>query len=273
MKSSIAWGEVGHFRAVPKPYGFSYPIFTFQVDVDELEKLSLSPRLFAFNKVALLSIRADDYLHGAGSLRERVERELQSQGISTRPARITLMTMPRFLGYIFNPVSFFACFDDNGRVIGLLTQVNNTFGETHIYPLVCEPAELPVSWRFSKEFFVSPFFDREGEYTVVFESEGERLGVLVELKREGLTAFTAFLRGSASPISRKRLLGTLLRFPLASVLTMVRIHLHALILYFKKGLTPYVKPQPASKQTIRSKQNLIHTMRLRLLSFLRAVRG
>lgn len=270
QRSKIAWGEVGHFRATPKQYGFSYPLFTFELDLDELESLSFWPWLFAYNRRALLSVRSSDYLEGEGSLREKVEGLLRAHGVSESPYRITLMTMPRFCGYIFNPVSFFACFDQGGRVIGLITQVNNTFGESHVYPLVCQPSEIPVSWRFTKEFFVSPFFDREGEYTVVLEAEGEKLGVLVELEREGAKAFSAYLRGDAQELTAGSIVRTLVRFPLASLLTMTRIHLHALVLHFKVGLTPYLKPTPGSSYTFHSKQNLIHRARLWLLSQFRS---
>lgn len=270
-RSKIAWGEVGHFRFTPKRYGFSYPLFTFELDLDELENLSISPRLFAHNKRALLSIRSRDYLEGEGSLRDKVERILRAQGVGERPDRITLMTMPRFCGYIFNPVSFFACFDSEGRVVGLITQVNNTFGESHVYPLVCKPSQMPVTWRFAKDFFVSPFFDREGEYTVVLESEGEKVGVLVELTREGERSFSAFVRGEAQGLTAGRIVHTLLRFPLASILTMSRIHLHALVLYFKVGLTPYIKPSADSNNTIHSRQNIIHRARLWLLALLRSL--
>jgi DUF1365 family protein len=248
-------------------------LFTFELDVDELEGLAVGGWLFRYNRRALLTVRSSDYLVGEGTLRENVEAVLRSQGVATPPARITLMTMPRFCGYIFNPVSFFACFDAQERVLGLVTQVTNTFGETHVYPLVCAPQPMPVTWRFSKEFFVSPFFDREGTYRVVLEAEGERLSVVVDLEKDGETVFSSYLRGEAKTMTAARVLGTLVRFPLTSVLTMTRIHLQALLLYFKARLTPTVRPEPNSPNTIRSRQNSIHKMRLWLLSLLRTVRG
>jgi DUF1365 family protein len=218
-------------------------------------------------------VQSSDYLSGDGTLREKVEAVLRSQGISTVPARITLMTMPRFCGYIFNPVSFFACFDAQERVIGFVTQVSNTFGETHVYPLVCEPQLMPVTWRFSKEFFVSPFFNRDGTYRVVLEAEGERLSVVVDLEKDGDTVFFSYVRGDAKMLTTARVVGTLLRFPFTSLLTMARIHFQALILYCKARLTPVVRPEPNSPNTIRSRQNSIHKIRLWLLAILRAARG
>jgi cyclopropane-fatty-acyl-phospholipid synthase len=218
-------------------------------------------------------VRSADYLEGAGTIREKVERVLVKHGQTEKPARITLITSPRYFGYIFNPVSFFACFDSHGRVLGLITQVNNTFGDTHVYPLVVkEPSAMPVQWHFSKDFFVSPFFNMEGTYEVALESEGETLGVRVDLHKEGEKVFAASLRGDAESVSAKRLWATLCRFPITSFLTMPRIHGQAMALYFKARAYVYERPHPTSADTIRSRQNFIHHARLGLLSILRAFR-
>jgi len=273
MKSRVVWGSVAHWRKAPREHAFSYPVFTFACDVDELSTLSIAPRLVAYEKRALLSIRSSDYLDGTGSMREKVERVLASHGCSEKPARITLITSPRYFGYVFNPVSFFACFDAEDRVIGLITQVNNTFGETHLYPLVCSPTAMPAVWRFSKEFFVSPFFNMEGIYEVALEEEGERLSIRVDLHKEGGKVFAANLRGSGRELSRRQLFATLKKFPITSLLTMPRIHGQAMRLYFKAHAKVYTRPEPTSSCTIRSKQNIIHRARLALLSILQRARG
>jgi len=208
-----------------------------------------------------------------GGVREKTERILRQQGVTTVPARMTLVTMPRLFGYVFNPVSFVICFDRDNKVSACITQVNNTFGETHLYPLVCEPSEMPVTWRFPKKFFVSPFFDTEGEYTVIVGSEGARLSLQVDLYKQGQQVFSALLEGAAKPLTRLNLVVTLITFPLTQLLTMPRIHLQALFLFFKAKATPWTKPQPSDPYTIRSRQNIIHRARLWLLSVLRASRG
>ncbi len=272
MRSMVSWGEVAHWRASPKPHSFSYRIFTFEIDVDELPGLSVAPRIFAAEKLALFSIRGRDYLSGEGSLREKVERILREHGQQARPHRITLITMPRYFGYVFNPVSFFACFDEQGRVLGLVTQVNNTFGETHIYPLACEPSEMPVEWRFPKEFFVSPFYDVSGEYSVRLEREGESLSLRVDLHRDSRLEFSATLRGEALPASAARVRATIWKYPITSLLTMPRIHAQALKIYFGAKATPQPRTCPISRYTIRSRQNIIHRARLALLWVLRLFR-
>ncbi|MEY4670045.1 MAG: hypothetical protein RL518_2744 [Pseudomonadota bacterium] len=273
MKSRIVWGDVGHWRKSPREHSFTYPVFTFAFDVDELSTLAIAPRLVAFEKRAIFSVRSADYLEGEGSLREKVERLLKAHGYDEKPARITLITSPRYFGYVFNPVSFFACFDANENVLGLITQVNNTFGDTHVYPLVCAPSSKPVVWRFSKDFFVSPFFNMEGTYEVALESEGDHLSIRVDLHREGEKIFAATLRGEGASLSRRQVFATLRKFPITSLLTMPRIHGQAMQLYFKAHAGVYTRPEPHSSYTIRSKQNIIHRARLALLSLLQKARG
>jgi cyclopropane-fatty-acyl-phospholipid synthase len=271
-RSSIIWGVVRHWRAEPKRHAFSYPMITLQLDVDTFESTSISPLMFGVDRRAVCSIHTGDYLEGGGSLRERVEAVMHGVGAEVSPARITLVTMPRLLGYVFNPVSFFIAFDAQDRVLGCVTQVNNTFGEAHIYPLVCVPSVMPVFWRFPKKFFVSPFFDTQGEYEVTVKSEGQILSIQVDLYREESLVFSASLEGMARNLSRRNLVNTLLRYPLSLLLTMPRIHVQALILFFKAKATPFDKPPPSDPYTIRSQQNRIHRMRLWLLAVLKSSR-
>jgi DUF1365 family protein len=271
-RSRIVRGEVAHWRGVPSSHSFSYPIFSFLVDLDELPRLSIAPRIFGVNRRAVLSIFNEDYLAGAGDLRAKVEMLLRERGVSAAPARITLITMPRYFGYVFNPVSFFACFDRDNRVVGLITEVHNTFGEAHIYPLVCEPSSMPVVWRFPKEFFVSPFFDTEGGYVVTLEKADEELSIRVDLEKDQKIVFSATLAGIGEPVTRASLFKLLWRYPVTSLLTMPRIHRQALNLFFKVGVCPFQKPRPSHPYTIRSQQNMIHRSRLWLLSVLRRLR-
>lgn len=245
---------------------------TLQLDLDELESGKLDSLLFGYNTRKFLSVKVPDYLRGEGTLREKVLSELLKQEAEEVPARITLVTMPRLCGYIFNPVSFFICFNQQDQVIACVTQVHNTFGEAHVYPLTCVPKPLPVEWQFDKAFFVSPFFDTEGRYRVVVEQEGAQLGVVVDLFKGGEQVFGSAIRGVAKPLTLANLLKTLIRFPLTFLLTMPRIHTQALVLLLRLKLEPFLKPPPSSPYTIRSQQNRIHKARLWLLSKMRDMR-
>jgi cyclopropane-fatty-acyl-phospholipid synthase len=248
-------------------------MLTLQLDVDELESKTLDSALFGYNCWRICSVWARDYLTGTESLRSRVESIVQRHGVREAPARITLVTMPRYFGYVFNPVSFFICFDSSDSVVACITQVHNTFGECHIYPLVCDPSSIPVSWRFDKKFFVSPFFDSQGEYALTLRGEGHHLTIQVDLHKGPKQVFSATLDGSAVRLSKTNLFKALARYPFALLLTMPRIHMQALALFFRARAQPFLKPKPSDPYTIRSNQNSIHRARLTLLSLLRRVRG
>ncbi|KAL8683809.1 MAG: hypothetical protein Q9186_000297 [Xanthomendoza sp. 1 TL-2023] len=90
---------------------------------------------------------------------------------------IYLVTAPRFLGYSFNPVSFWYLYSDQKELKAMILEVNNTFGERRLYLLNgCPPPELdepstdPPTGKFkdtwSKDFHVSPFNSRKGSYAL-----------------------------------------------------------------------------------------------------------
>jgi len=272
LRSAVLRCLVHHWRGVPRAHSFSYPMLTLKVDVDELESQEFSSILLGYNRWSLCSIWSSDYLTGEDNLRAKVETVLRDQGYCKSPKRIALVTMPRYFGYVFNPVSFFLCFNPEDKIVACITQVNNTFGETHVYPLVCEPSSLPVVWNFSKSFFVSPFFDTEGSYTLGVVAEDPKLEIKVDLERDASKVFAASLQGTAKPLSKCNLFRALLTYPFTLLLTMPRIHVQAMLLYFQAKATPCRKPAPSGPYTIKSNPNIIHRVRLALLSFLRSFR-
>lgn len=277
--SSILPGSVYHWRKEPREHSFSYPIAFFCFDVDKLDRLDLPQPLLSHNRWGIYSIHDSDYLGADNaidnhdSLRRRVERFLQDSEVTTDCAQILLLTMPRLFGYVFNPVSFFVCLDEEQRVTAVVTQVNNTFGETHVYPLIGKAAKLPCNWRFKKEFFVSPFFDRDGEYVVTLAALGRILKIHVDLFIEDECVFKSVLQGKADKITKGNLVKIFFTHGFSQLLTMTRIHVQALLLYFKVGSCPFEKPRPEHFNTIRSQQSFIHTIRLRFLDYLRIKRN
>ena len=277
--SSILPGSVYHWRKEPREHSFSYPIAFFSFDVDKLDSLDSTQPLLSHNRWGIYSIYDSDYLGADNavdnhdSLRRRVERFLQDSEVTTDCAQILLLTMPRLFGYVFNPVSFFVCLDEKQRVTAVVTQVNNTFGETHVYPLKGKAARLPCDWRFKKEFFVSPFFDRDGEYVVTLAALGRILKIHVDLFIEDECVFKSVLKGAGEEITRGALVKTLFLYGFSQLLTMARIHVQAIFLYFKAGACPFEKPRPDHVNTIRSHESFIYTIRLRFLDYLKMRRN
>ncbi len=111
-------------------------------------------------------------------LREGIEHALVSRGHAWPGGRVLLLTHGRVAGYVFNPVSFFYCFDRDDRLSTVVAEVNNTYGERHVYVL---PAGEVTGRSHKKEFHVSPFFGLEGTYRFAVEAPDEALRIGIDL--------------------------------------------------------------------------------------------
>ena len=93
-----------------------------------------------------------------------------------RPAGpIRVLTHLRYFGYVFNPVSFYYCFEPDGKnIVAIVAEVNNTpWGERHCYVLNARSRANPEeSWRWylcfgfqaAKAMHVSPFMPMDMRY-------------------------------------------------------------------------------------------------------------
>ena len=143
-RSGLDERRVMHHRFSPKVHHFDYNIFMLSVDLDELEQLARRIPLLSVNARNLDSIREDDYLptkeplhnasgisrpQGGGTrLKARVLAYLREHGVEIPGGRVTLVTLPRVAGYLFNPVSFYFCYDHLGSPVAAIAEVTNTSG-------------------------------------------------------------------------------------------------------------------------------------------------
>ena len=244
-------GTVYHNRLEPTGHAFHYPIFFFAFDVDSLTDTNRL-RLFGYNRPALFTLRDRDYLDQPDEPLAVKSRRLFAD---TRIRRITLVTVPRVLGYVFNPVSFYLGYGEDGKLIAMLAEVNNTFNERHLYQLTQPVADAAGALHFqaAKAFHVSPFNDRMGDYQFRVNQIGEGLEIHVDIARNGKAVFrSGIVARTSSPLTDRALLGTAIRFPFQNLLTVPRIHIHAARLYFQKKMRYFPKPGPKSAMTIKS---------------------
>jgi uncharacterized protein len=103
--SCIYAGWVKHTRIAPRRHAFRYPVWWMLLDLDELPELGRRLRFFSAGRFNLFSIHQKDYGDRHGLLKECVAALLAKAGIAGPVARVKLLTMPRLLGYAFNPLS------------------------------------------------------------------------------------------------------------------------------------------------------------------------
>ena len=274
MNSVIYQATAWHMRQTPARHSFQYKIDVFALDLNEIQSMNRFFPLIAWNRRAVLSVREQNHLRRfSGPLKEKLQKLI---GPDVQLGRAVMITLPVFLGYIFNPVSFFICYDQRGLIKALAAEVNNTFGETHVYRLIQpEPATAQAAgpFEFEKKFYVSPFYDVAGRYRLTLHKLGDALDMSVEhLDDKGLTFF-ARIKGSASQIRRRSLLAAALRYPLRAWLTMTFISWQALKLYFLRRLKIYDKPSPPSSPETLSSPRVIHKARWGLVKYAQKYRS
>lgn len=254
MSSCLYVGEVSHLRLEPCRHGFGYPVYFYGFDLDDLPNIGRRTSLFGYNRLRLVSIRDADYLAPTTEPIESKVRSLLAQHGCDGPAhRIHLVTCARYFNYVFNPVSFFLVYDREDILRSAVVQVNNTFGDRHIYVLPSLTAlRGGTAYRAEtgKDFHVSPFFDLRGNYEFVFHRRGGRISIAVNLRKEGRAIMLSRWTGDARPLGSAALAGVLLRYPLSAALTMPRIVMQAARLKYRRGLAVYRRPEPRSEMTV-----------------------
>ena len=259
MNSRIIPATVAHKRLAPKVHAFEYTYLCLLLDLDELEELDRSCHLFGLNRHRPVALRNTDYL-AAGP--EPIRAKLANWLAVNHPTRsfpqyrILLLTAARIFGQVFNPVSFYFCFSQRGKLELCIAEVNNTFGDKHIY-LFDQPENaegFPVVYRSPKAFHVSPFFDMAGEYLFRFEDIRDHLHITVTFFQQGRPVMEASLRqrAQARELTDAALLAAWARHPLAPNLTYPRILRQAAALYLHKGLAIFPRPEPTNPMTIRT---------------------
>lgn len=246
--SSLYAGSVIHRRLRPKTHSLKYRVFWLLADLDELSQLDMSLRLFGYNRFSLFGFYNRD--HGDGSetpLRQQVEAHLRQAGIE-HGGPIRLLSMPRILGYVFNPISVYFCHRTDGTLSAILYEVNNTFGQRHNY--LAPAGEGTIRQTSAKTLYVSPFNDMKMSYEFRVQPPGNAVAVAVDvLDPDGLMLSTA-LSGRKRDLSDGALLRLFFTFPLLTLKVIAGIHWEALQLWLKGMKISNRPPQPDRPVTI-----------------------
>ena len=224
-----------HRRLAPKKHEFVYRIFLFLFDLGELPEIEREIPLFSANSPNLYSLRDADYFqfHSRG-IRQNLETYLATQNLPLRPARVQLLTLPRLLGYTFNPVSVFFCFDENDRPLTSVIQVGNTFGELKPYLVPCDPAGPGFHVRVPKDYYVSPFSELDLDFDFRFDLPGRRLRLAIDDYRGGERVLISTVTGAREELTAANLARFTLRYPLVTLKVIFLIHWEAMRLWLKK---------------------------------------
>lgn len=236
---SVLRTRLWHQRTLPAKHQFEYDLALVLLDLQSLDQ-GLFPIGLGTQGLKMLKVSLKDYLlpYQGQTWLQTMQKALETQGIQTQIQQAFVLTLPRFFGYAFNPVSFFLIHGVDDRA-WVLMEVANTFGEKH--PYLCEAIVQNGMWschaQIDKVFFVSPFNQVEGRYDFKLSLENAQIHIeymLYNPKDE--CVFKAGFKGSVHPWSLGVLMGTMMRMPLSWLGTSLRILAHAFRLYFRRGL-------------------------------------
>lgn len=236
-----------HNRLSPKKHSFYYNVFMFYVDLDEIDELAKKLPLFSRNRFNLFSFRDSEHLQlpiekpdTTKNTRRHITDYLLQHGIDIKDGRIMLLTNMNVLGYNFNPVSFYYCFNRTGEPLCCVAEVGNTFGEMKPYLMGREQLDKHTFHLNTKKYFyVSPFIDHDTNFDFNLGIPGEKLNVRIDDYKDGERFFISTLTGVQKPLTSLNLLLYGLRFPFITLRIITLIHWHALRLWLKK--LPYHK--------------------------------
>jgi len=234
IDSGLFVGTLRHRRFTPVPHAFTYPLFMALLDVDRVPELMNRSTLTSHNRWNWASFDDRDHLGDPRRpLRERLVADAAQHGIEVPAGPIFLLTHLRYLGYCFNPVSFFYCFDREEQLRVVLAEVSNTFGGTHNYWLRPDSALRTFRAAAVKSLYVSPFMPVDLEYTFVFTPPARSLVAHMETSQGGRVGFDATLSLERRPWNAAEVRRMLVRHPAMTTKVMAEIHWEALKLWWK----------------------------------------
>lgn len=254
--SAIYTGQVTHQRFAPKPHGFTYRVFMMYLDLDELPHLFDQTRWWSYLTPNLAWFKRTDYYGDPELPLKQAVSQLVEQATGHAPrGAIRLLTNMRYFGHCFNPVSFYYCFEADGKTLqAIVSHITNTpWGEDHAYVHSLAAKSNQASqhnglavFKLSKAFHVSPFMPMGIEYDWRFKLDDTQLLVHMKNIKDGQTMFHATLNLHKESITPSKLHWTLMRYPFMTMKVVAAIYWNALKLWLKR-VPFYSHPNPVSK--------------------------
>ena len=250
--SAIFEGIVSHHRSNPRRHGFHYRVFMMYLDLEELPSLFNSYRNWSYlRKNWAWFKRADYYGNPLIPLNQEISKLVaQTTGCELR-GPIRMLTNMRYFGHCFNPVSFYYCFEADGKTLqAIVSHITNTpWGDDYAYVHDFKKDKTVKSshrgeiteFKLEKTFHVSPFMSMDIQYHWAFLVEAKQLYIHMKNIENHKEIFNATLSLYRKEISGKSLNWILLTHPFMTIKVVSGIYWNALILWLKR--TPfYARP-------------------------------
>lgn len=223
-----------HQRTRPRRHRLERRIFWLLLDLSEVDDQDRRLKLFSRNRWNLISFFDRDHGDGSGRpLRAQVETRLAVIGIDLKGGSIRLLTMPRLLGFVFNPISVYYCHGADGRLAAISYEVTSTFGERRWYDLAVTQDGGAFRQGCAKSLYVSPFLGMKMQYRFRGRAPDDTVALTVGCDDAEGPILTASLWGERRPLTDGGLAKVALGYPLMTLGVVAGIHFEALRLWLK----------------------------------------
>ena len=234
IKNSFIYdGKVIHKRFKPKEHFFKYNVFSLLIDLDELNLIKNNVKIFSYNKFNIISFFDVDHGPRDGtSIKKWILKNLYEIGIYEEKIKVQLLCYPRIFGYVFNPLSVFFIYDENSKLIAILYEVKNTFGEQHTYIFKTSDSKTIIN-NCSKKFHVSPFIEMECHYYFRVLKPTDKISIIIDQSDKEGKLLYASQDGKRKELNNKNLIISYIFHPLMTFKVIAAIHYEAFKLWLK----------------------------------------
>jgi DUF1365 family protein len=265
MNSRLCTGRVWHKRRAPRAHAFDYRVLYLLLDLDEVDVLTERVALLSSQAFNVFGFRARDHgsllrepCENAAHLKQQVQAVIAEHFDGVLVSQVELLCMPRVLGFVFNPISIYYCFDLQGCLTHVIYEVNNTFGERFSYAFAVKEKDGIIQQHgCEKQLHVSPFFEVSGHYKFRLRCEEMALEIAIDYlsddrrnnddsvpaKGKGKPSFHAAMSLKKSHITTHALTTEFVRLPFNTLGVVVAIHWQAFRLWLKR-IPFFKKPRP-----------------------------
>lgn len=239
LNSCLYETDVMHCRIRPKRHQFNSSLFMFYLDLDEIDRLENVSKLIGHNKNRIYNFMDKDHFDLDGTtIKEKVLNYLQDKVDTESIKKIMLLTNLRTFGYVFNPVSFYFCFDLQNKPVCVVPEICNTFREIKPFFIKdIEEGKNTFRSQQKKNFYISPFVSVDMPLDFKVRIPDEQLNIQIDDYDEQGKFLYATMSGRKVQLTKRNLILYSLKFPFVTLKIISLIHFHALLLWLKK--VPY----------------------------------
>lgn len=227
----ICDNQIFHSRLKPFKNYFSYNICSILLDINKTKPIK-KLKLLSINKFNIFSVNFKEYGDYSGDLYNFISNLLKKKFKTKKKYDIFLLTSPKFIGYIFNPISiYFIVLKKKLKFI--VYEVRNTHGEKHMYFKKISN-EKKITHTINKKMYVSPFLKMNLKYFFKISVTKKNILILIDAYKNNELLKTGMIL-SKKQLNDKNLLKLAVKRMFYAQKIIVLIHYQAIKILLKKA--------------------------------------